>query len=122
LFDGLKAENEAQAKRIAELEAAAAHLGLTPQQAKDGLARHKAQVAEIEALRKQVEAYKKEREPMRKAFADVKHQAERNRMWTGQKWHYYGQGSEKAYNSAVEMLKKLVANDLDLSSKNGDSK
>jgi chromosome segregation ATPase len=44
----------AQAKRIEELEAATEHLGLTPQQAKDGLARYKAQVAEIESLRKQV--------------------------------------------------------------------
>lgn len=54
----LREANAEQAKRIAELEAAAAHLGLTPQQAKDGLARHKAQVAEIEALRKQVEEIK----------------------------------------------------------------
>ncbi len=65
----LRDENAAQAKRIEELEAATEHLGLTPQQAKDGLARHKAmrevmeaqriairtQQEEIEALRKQVE-------------------------------------------------------------------
>ena len=48
-------EYQAQAKRIEELEAATEHLGLTPKQAADGLARHKAQVAEIESLRKQVE-------------------------------------------------------------------
>lgn len=67
----LRRENEAQAKRIAELEAATEHLGLTPQQAKDGLARHKAQVAEIEALRKQVEEHKEWhmiRDEMRKAL------------------------------------------------------
>ena len=50
----LQAESAAQAKRIAELEAATEHLGLTPKQAADGLARHKAQVAEIESLRKHV--------------------------------------------------------------------
>ena len=47
-------EIEAQAKRIEELEAATEHLGLTPKQAADGLARYKAQVAEIESLREQV--------------------------------------------------------------------
>lgn len=55
LFDKMKAEIAAQAKRIEELETATDHLGLTPQQASDGLARYKAQVAEIESLRKQVE-------------------------------------------------------------------
>ena len=49
-------EYQAQAKRIEELEAATEHLGLTPKQAADGLARYKAQVAVIESLRKQVEA------------------------------------------------------------------
>ena len=47
-------EIEAQAKRIEELEAATEHLGLTPKQAADGLARYKAQVAEIESLRKRI--------------------------------------------------------------------
>jgi hypothetical protein len=69
-IETLRSEAAAQAKRIEELEAATKHLGLTPQQAKDGLARHKAmrevmeaqriaiktQQEEIEALRKQVEA------------------------------------------------------------------
>lgn len=54
-YESQKRDIEAQAKRIAELEAATEHLGLTPQQASDGLARYKAQVAEIQALRKQVE-------------------------------------------------------------------
>lgn len=56
-YEALQKENAAQAKRIEELEAATEHLGLTPQQAADGLARYKAQVAEIESLRKQVEDY-----------------------------------------------------------------
>ena len=47
-----------QAKRIEELEAATEHLGLTPKQAADGLTRYKAQVTEIESLRKQVESVK----------------------------------------------------------------
>lgn len=55
----LREANAAQAKRIEELEAATEHLGLTPQQAADGLARHKAQVAEIESLRKQVDEIKR---------------------------------------------------------------
>jgi len=54
-YEALQKENAAQAKRIEELEAATDHLGLTPKQAADGLTRHKAQVAEIESLRKQVE-------------------------------------------------------------------
>lgn len=37
---------EALKLRVAELEAATEHLGLTPQQAKDGLSRHKALVTE----------------------------------------------------------------------------
>ena len=54
----LEDRNAAQAKRIAELEAATEHLGLTPKQAADGLTRYKAQVTEIESLRKQVESVK----------------------------------------------------------------
>jgi len=54
-YEALQKENAAQAKRIEELEAATDHLGLTPKQAADGLTRYKAQVAEIESLRKQVE-------------------------------------------------------------------
>jgi len=75
--------------------------------------------AEIEALRKQVETYKSEREPMRQAFVSFKYFAERNRTWSGMSWRYYGYGLDKAYDSAVEMLRKLVANDLNLSAQKG---
>lgn len=57
-YEALQKENAAQAKRIEELEAATEHLGLTPKQAADGLTRYKAQVTEIESLRKQVESVK----------------------------------------------------------------
>lgn len=57
-IDGMQDLNATQAKRIAELEAATEHLGLTPKQAADGLTRYKAQVTEIESLRKQVESVK----------------------------------------------------------------
>ena len=44
------AENEALRQRVAELEAATEHFGLTPQQAKDGLTRYKALVSERDRL------------------------------------------------------------------------
>lgn len=46
--------------RVAELESATEHLGLTPQQAKDGLARYKASVAERDRLQSDCDRLKEE--------------------------------------------------------------
>lgn len=50
LSENLQNDCAALKLRVAELEAATEHLGLTPQQAKDGLSRHKALVAERDRL------------------------------------------------------------------------
>lgn len=57
--DHWKANHADMVKRIAELEAATEHLGLTPQQAKDGLIRYKAREAHIAELEAKLEAAEK---------------------------------------------------------------
>lgn len=64
--------------RVAELEAATEHLGLTPQQAKDGLSRHKALVAERDRLQsdkanliQQAEIQAQEARTMKSIVSDI---------------------------------------------------
>lgn len=67
----LREESAAQAKRIAELEAATEHLGLTSKQAADGLARHKARGEVMEAQRLAIIDLQKEIESRTNSLAAV---------------------------------------------------
>lgn len=64
-YEELKDENESLKLRVTELEAATEHLGLTPQQAKDGLARYKADLAERDSLKARVAELQSECEKLR---------------------------------------------------------